>query len=285
MAVNLIEILNTAFSDKTIESIGKEVALEPVTVKSGINTIIPTLLSGILGKNATTSDFSSWQDSLAQLAENNQDEMNLPNDSFTNLLGKGKDLLSNLFGNKLEEVSSAIAQTAGMQKEKAEKLLSIATPLILGYLAKWMKTKNWTIDNLNTNLLEYKSNLVAALPAGLSAAHFFNTTTIPKVDTETPIVSVEAPKLNVEVPNVTVTEPKVTPPVVEHPKSNNTWLKWLLWLLLLGLILWIILSRGCKSSQRENTIPTDSVTVVDSVNNKPDTVVSIVKEDVNQLDN
>ncbi|VBB45703.1 hypothetical protein TRIP_D310098 [uncultured Paludibacter sp.] len=277
MSVNLIEILKNAVSDKTIETIGKEVGLEPAAVKSGVSAIVPTLLAGILGKNTATSAAPSWMDSLTGLMGNKQDEADLEGMNLTDMLGKGKDLLGNLFGNKTEEVSSAIAQTAGMQKEKAEKLLSMLTPLVLGYLAKWMKSKNWTFGNLVTNLLENKSNLVAALPTGLSAAHFFNTD-IPKADVETP-------KINVEAPKVTVTESKVTPPMVEPPKSNNNWLKWLLWLLLLGLILWIILSRGCKSCQRESVVPTDSINVVDSMKAQTDTVVHFIKEDSNKSDN
>lgn len=278
MSVNLIETLKNAVSNNYVDAIATQTGLDNAAVKSGISAIVPTVLAGILGKNTAASAAPSWFDSLSGLVMDKADGTDVPDFNIADVLVKGKDFIGNLFGNKTEEVSAAVAQHAGIGKEKAGGLLATVAPLVLGYLTKWMKSKNWTFGNLITNLLENKADLMTALPAGLSAVNFFGGD-LPKVDLgTTPHVDVVPPKVEPAAPVFTSNTGK------DIKKSENNWLKWLLWLLLLGLILWLILGKGCKSCKNDGVVLNDStaVNVIDTMKAKVDTVASVIKGKLNE---
>jgi len=268
MTENLIEILKNAVSDKAIETIGKQVGIDNATVKSGMGTIIPTILAGLLGKNTTTSAAPTWLNAVGGLFNEKDEKIDADRFDFTELLTKGRGLLGGLFGDNADMVTGAIANTTGIPKEKANGLLATVSPLILGFLTKWMKGKGWSFGDLIGNLIENKSSLAAALPAGLSASNLFNFTA--------PKVSIDAPK---------VETPKPNKPKYEEPKTNNSWLMWLLGLLLLALLLWLFLGKGLKSCQTEKVIPAiDSTTMAigDTAATAVENTAAVVKGKLNE---
>ena len=305
MSVNLIEVLKDAVSNNQVDAIGNEMGLDNTAVKSGIDAIVPTVLAGILGKNTLQSATPAWFDAVSGWIGGKNDEMNMPDFNISDIISKGKNTLTELFGSKTEEVTTAVAQKTGIQQEKAGSLLAAVAPLVLGYLTKWMKSKNWTFSNLLSHLTENKADIAAMLPAGLSAAHFMDGS-FPKVDLgSTPQVDVGTPTLETARPSVNRTQnvdlgstPHVganVPPVEPVPPvfttapkedvrdSNNNWLKWLLWILLLGLILWLILGKGCKSCKNDAVVVNDTtVNVVDTMKAEIDTLSKTIKGKLNE---
>ncbi|MFV0470698.1 MAG: DUF937 domain-containing protein [Paludibacteraceae bacterium] len=244
MTTDLIKILNNATSKQAVDTIGKLTHIETSAVKAGIDVITPMILARISANDNILSNKTLIQ-LLTNFAGNKRDEIDTDNLHVEDTAEKGKHLINSIFENKKETVIAAVVVVSGMPADKAQTLLSVSTPLILGYLVRWSKSKNWTFANLRSNLLENKSGIIAAFPAGVNADMFFADTLQEKP----------------------LTHPKTTQAFVKEPRSSNkNWLKWFLWFLLLGVLLWLIFVRGCNNLQKNQITPiaTDSVETTDS---------------------
>ncbi len=252
MTENLIDILKNAVSTKAVDAIGKYVGLDTASTQSGVSAIIPSVLAGLLGRNTAGSSAPAWLDAVSGLFNDRDEDIQVDRLDLPALASKSPGLLSGLFGTNRDDVSGAIAQAAGIQEEKAGGLLSVVSPLLLGFLTNWMKKKGFSFGDIIGNLLNNKAGLAAALPAGLSANRFFDFDAEP-LKTQIEAEPVEPPKVEPFVTKTVQPEPKVTSTtVVPEPKKRGS-LRWLLWLVILGLLLWLLLTKGCKSCSNDTT--------------------------------
>lgn len=263
MKENVIDILKNAFTEQSVTSIGKHVGIETKQAKDGIDAIIPTILAALLHNNTALSKTPDWLSTLSGLFNDKDENIQAERFDFLTLGVKGKEILSGLFGAKSANISDAVAQKAGISKERTDGLLSAVVPIVLAYLTNWMKKKDWSFANLMGNLTENKSAIATALPAGLSAAAFFdftssNTNSIPPA--KDPVMT----KPMAEQANTT-TPP---PPNVEEEKSENNWLNWLLWLVLIVLLLWLVIRSCNRNKEAEQVVPADTTEIVtDTITN------------------
>jgi len=78
-------------------------------------------------------------------------------------------LLSTILGSRTGAVTEAIGQFSGMGASKAGALLSMAAPLVLGGLGRFVRENNVTTSGLATSLKSEAPRLQGFLPAGLSS--------------------------------------------------------------------------------------------------------------------
>lgn len=248
MPINLINILQKSFSEKSLEDISQHVDISTESTKNGLKVIIPKVFAAILGNNTVSSSAQPiWWNALDSEYPYKDDEfVQSENISNTTFLVKGREVLSGMFRTDHDELVSSVSSVAGIQKEKAAGLIEAAVPLIAGHLKNWMRRKNWKFEDLIENLIEHKAFITGSLPAGIPIADFGEDNK-PKYNfSET---------IEVEIP--TTGKPK---------KKKNNGLMWFGGLLVLVLILWYFMdSKSCTRSLDTNDILVPDITqVIDS---------------------
>ena len=227
MSENIIQVLKDAFTDKAIDAISHNLGEDASKTKTGLTAMIPTVLGGVLGRSANETSAPVWWNTVADLFGGDEDDdlkLSLIGDS--RMVDAGKGLLGSLFGNNLDQILGALAGSTGLNKAKAEGLLTIVAPMVIGYLSRWAKRKGMSFGSLMGNLIENKSAILSALPSGIGAG-------LPGLT--------DKPK---EVFNDDAG--KVADTKTVKPKFNFTWL-----LLLLGvlILLWLLFGRGCNRTR------------------------------------
>lgn len=78
----------------------------------------------------------------------------------------GGRFLSSIFGSRMSSVTDAVSQFAGLGASKASTLLSMAAPLVLGGLGKYVRDNNVSAAGLGSELKTEAPGLQRFLPAG-----------------------------------------------------------------------------------------------------------------------
>ena len=248
MAINLINILQKSFSDKSYQDISQQVGISPESTKNGLKVIIPNVLAAILGNNTMSSSAKpSWWNALDSEYPYSDDVfVQTENISNTSFLVKGREVISGMFRTNHDKLVSSVSSVAGIQKEKAAGLIEIGVPLIAGFLKNWMRAKNMQFKDLIENLFENKAVITTALPAGI------------------PITDFEAdnkPKYNFS----ETIEAEIPTTKVSKKKKNNG-LVWFVGLVILAIVLWYFLgTNSCsRSSDTDDMHIPDTAQELDS---------------------
>jgi len=144
-----------------------------VMVSKGFGAAIPLLLSSLAGKAGNTSFMSQLAGIAAGTAADTNSLTRLPQvvtgaspiDSATTT---GRWLFS-LFGSNLGGIIDGIGRYAGVGKGSSASLLSMAAPIVLGYLGRLMRSDNLGAAGLADQLRSQSSAFAAAVPSGLAS--------------------------------------------------------------------------------------------------------------------
>ncbi|MDX9942760.1 MAG: OmpA family protein [Bacteroidales bacterium] len=257
MSQSILHVLKDAFTDKAIQAISGNLGEDVEKTKSGLSAMLPTILGGILGKNANATTAPNWWNSVANLfGGDDDDDLKLGLIGDPKLAEAGKGLLGNLFGGNLDSILGSLAGATALGKEKSGKLLTTVAPMVIGFLSRWTKKKGLSFGGLISKLTEDKSEILGALPAGLGSGM---------------LGLVDKPK---EVYKETTR--KVEEVKTAKPKFNWSWL-----LLLLGLLilLWLLFGRGCNRSRDD--IEEQATEVVTDIDQTATDVAQSIKGSLN----
>ena len=248
MTINLIDILQKSFSEKSYEDISQHVGISTESTKNGLKVIIPNVLAAILGNNTMSSSTQAvWWNALDSEYPYSDDEfVQTENISNTSFLVKGREVLSGMFRKSHAELVSSVSSVAGIQKEKSAGLIEAAVPLIDGHLKNWMRRKNWKFKDLIENLIENKALITGALPKGISIANFG--------------------KDNIPIYNCSKTIETVIPSTGKPKKKMTNGLVWFSGLVILALVLWYFMgTKSCaRSLDTDDLLIPDMTQVIDS---------------------
>jgi OmpA-OmpF porin, OOP family len=232
MSFNLMDAAKGLFTSDLVSKASAYLGESENGVTKAIAGILPGVLGGIADKSGS-NEGANIISSLAQEQHGSGILGNLGN-FFGNegggLLNKGAGLLSGLFGdNKLGMLTNLISGFSGTKTASITSLLSMAAPALLGFLGKHASENNLNAGGLASLLSSQKSNIAAALPAGLNLGSVFNSFSAPA---EAASTTVRAVASHAE---------------ATAEKAGNG-LKWLLPLLLLALAAMAVLYfvKGCN---------------------------------------
>lgn len=237
MSINLIEVLKDSLTEKSYQDISQHIGINPVSIKNGINNIIPVVLAATLGNNTpNNANQPLWWNALKDDYPYSEDDLiNTNNIQTPSFHTKGREIISGMFLNNHEELVFSVSSVAGIQKEKATALIEVSVPLIVAYLNNWMQKKGWKFKDLIENLNETKPSIIRALPAGVSPTNF-EVKSMPKSD------SSEATETEIPVYSV-----------VTRKKNNG--LMWFIGVIVLVLALWYIMgSKSCNRNIDEDVL-------------------------------
>lgn len=224
MTTNLIDVLRKSFTEKSHQDISQYVGINSESAKNGIHAIIPAVLASILGNNTVNNAVRpTWWNALKDDYPYNENEfIDTSTVKAPSFLTKGREIQSGMFRTSHDDLVTSVSSVAGVQKEKAAGLIEMTVPLIMGYLNNWMLRKGWKFKDLIQNLFDHKTDIVGALPTGISPAHFGIN---------------NRPNYNFS----ETIEAKIPTHGAPQKKSRNG-LMWLIGLILLALLLWYFIS-------------------------------------------
>jgi outer membrane protein OmpA-like peptidoglycan-associated protein len=236
------EFLTPSFLSRVSNQTGESEA----AVSKGFTALVPTLLASI----ANRSGDAGFMSRLAGLATTTSAEPDILARSQKSLVGEGVvadtgsgigGWLSNLLsGGSLSALTSGTARYAGLRTSSASSLLSLAAPLVLGYIGRLMRTDNLDATRLAQRFQTERGTLTAALPAGFSAF-------LPGAAATTADVR-------------PVTEDVIRrdiPPVVRHEQKRSAGWLWpvaLLALAIAGLLWWNARARNVSQEVATNSV-------------------------------
>lgn len=176
MSFNLLDAAKGLFTNELVGKASSYLGESESGVTKAIGGILPSVLSGLIDKSSS-HDGANTIANLAGEQHNSGILGNLGsffgNDSGS-LLNKGAGLLSGLFGNKTDGLTSLISNFAGIKSSSTSSLLSMAAPMILGLLGKHAASSGLGASGIASLLSSQKSSVASALPAGLNLSSMFS---------------------------------------------------------------------------------------------------------------
>ncbi|MGB1311520.1 MAG: DUF937 domain-containing protein, partial [Leucothrix sp.] len=172
MSFNLVDLIKDQVSDQVLGQISNTVGENSDTTKSVIEGAIPALLGGFMDKASSGEGAGALFDAVS-----NQDDSILDNlsgmigsDNKTALIESGGSALGSVFGSTgASGLVSAISGSSGMSLGGTSTVLSMATPMVMSTLKRFMSGGGSNdAGGLASVLADQKDNIAGAMPSGLA---------------------------------------------------------------------------------------------------------------------
>jgi len=153
----------------TVGEVANALGQPQASVARAMESSVATILGGIASKSEDSGALQKMLEmvpgtgaiSWSQIASSVAD----PNSS---LMATGKRLLTAIFGSSEKTVTSGISRESGLPSGAIATLLSMAAPLVVGFISKRVRDGGMTMDGLANALQRESATIKSALPAGLS---------------------------------------------------------------------------------------------------------------------
>ena len=170
MSFNIVELVKDQVKGQLLGQMGNLLGNESGKAAGATDSMIPALLSGLMGVSST----SSGADSLFKAA-NDQDDGLMDNlgsllggGQASSIIDNGNSLLGGLLGTGgLGKLAGALAGFTGLSKGGTSSLMGMLAPVIIGMLKQKVMGNGLNASGLASMLMDQKSNIGGALPAGL----------------------------------------------------------------------------------------------------------------------
>lgn len=175
MAFNLLEALSNTIGPQLSNQGARMFEESPVNTQSAVGAILPALLGGVM-KQGSTSEGASG---LLQLLNGpSVDEGLAANPAAalgggagTNaLMNSGSNLLKTFLGDKTNAVGNAVSSISGVKSSSAIGLLSLAAPMVLGFLKKYVMQNRLNAGGLMSLLSSQSGFLQGKLDSRITQA-------------------------------------------------------------------------------------------------------------------
>ncbi|WP_298733157.1 OmpA family protein [uncultured Chitinophaga sp.] len=260
MSFDLLNTIKGLFTGDVISQAAARLGESEQGVQKAVNSIIPTILTGLLhkagpqgdadgalniardavGANATTAIISSLQSG---------------SDSW---VSRGMEWLQSLFGSKVSTVVGAVATYAGIKAASANALLNAATPAALGVTGEYAAEENLSGPGFLAYLNSQKDNILGAVPSGFNLAGLLGLGSLSELGKR---LSGATGGLSARTADIGETATRT---------AGNRWI-WSLLLILVAIILLWYLARGCGGGST-----TESVSDTVATDNLIDTAIAQV---------
>ena len=153
--MSLITDLISTFDKRSLGGIADALGESEQTVSRGMQSTVATVLGGMASK----SDNSSLLRKILDMAPSGTDETSWSNlagniaDSNSPLMSTGRGILSTLFGGSEGMLTRALSTGTGLQPGITSTLLTMAAPMVMGFLGKRVRDQGLSMGGLG-NLLQ-----------------------------------------------------------------------------------------------------------------------------------
>jgi OmpA-OmpF porin, OOP family len=169
---NLMTELMNDFRGDSLSSIASAVGQNPATTQSAIAAALPALIGGLAYKASTTDQASNLLDVITR-NKLDSDTFASPSSAvrapggINSLMNVGRPLLDSIFGNRSGTITDWVASRSGVSRSSSSSLLSIALPIVLGLIARRLRSTGWGASNLMKLMADQRAYLQDA-PAELA---------------------------------------------------------------------------------------------------------------------
>ncbi|AEW02624.1 hypothetical protein A4D02_01260 [Niastella koreensis] len=252
MSFNLFDSVRGFLSNDVIDNASNVLGESEGNMQKAVSGAIPAVLTGIMDK-ASSGDAGN----LLRMAKETFNSGMLSNIGrfFTdnNLIGRGTEFLKGIFGDRLNNVSSMIANYAGIKSSSATALLSAIAPAALGALGSHASSTNMNTAGFLTFLNNQKENILNAVPSGLNLAGALGLSSLGSIGS----------RLNNALSGISGSVKSTAANLTSTPKKTNWFVPALLALALIALI-WLFM--GKRGNREEN--------MQSSINMRPDSAIA-----------
>lgn len=173
MAASMMESILEYVTPEIKQALATRLGASQQTVTTGMGTATAALLGGLASK-AGDSNFLSQILSMVSSGGGANILGSLGSLAAGGTSGGIGDLVSKflpmVFGGQQSTVTNVIAQKAGVNAASAGSLLSMAVPLVLGYLGKLQSSGSLNLASLGSMLKAEAPNLGSYLPSGFMSS-------------------------------------------------------------------------------------------------------------------
>lgn len=172
MAINLLDMLKDQIGDAVISQAGKFLGAENSGVKSAMGAALPSILGSLITSGSTSQGSKGLIDMITKGGHDGSVFDNLGSvlgggDATSGFLNSGSGILKSLMGNKLGSVVDIISSVSGLNKGSSSSIMSMAAPLVMGMVGKYLKSKALDSMGLSKFLGSQSQHVANALPAGM----------------------------------------------------------------------------------------------------------------------
>jgi hypothetical protein len=221
MATNLVSEIVKVLSPSVVSSIASVLRLNPASLDKAIGGAVPALLAALISSLSKPKGAAKLADAVAKQPPDVLSSLAsaIGGAGQNALVEQGASALSALLGSKTSAaLGDAVGKFSGLSGDGAKGLMGLLGPVALGVLGQEQRDQGLNASGLADLLTAQQSNIMDALPSGLS-----------KYLGDTGILDAVTDKRPKAPPRQEASRPQATPPSV---------IPWLLGALaLLGLVL------------------------------------------------
>jgi outer membrane protein OmpA-like peptidoglycan-associated protein len=270
MSFNLLDSVKQLFTNEVISKAASALGENQSNISQAVSGVVPTILSSLVAK-ATSGDHGATN--ILQLAKDAAGSGMLGklgslfgSADNNNIISAGFDTVKSLFGDKFNNVVHAISNYSGIKDSSAVALLSGITPATLAVLGNHVNTNNTNAGGLASSLESHKSQILSALPTGLSS-----------------IASLTGLSAAVTSMSGKAKSAMSSAPSDGSRKGMKFLLPLLLALIVIGLLIWFF-SRGCNSDSSAALTKDTTQTHVDTTMATGPVSIKVTLPDSTKLD-
>jgi outer membrane protein OmpA-like peptidoglycan-associated protein len=162
------------FRGDTLNDVASALGEHPARTQTALGGVIPALIGALAFKASNASQASSILDMMTKhkldsggFAEASS-AFKAPG-GINSLINLGGPLMSSVFGGRTAAVTDWVASHSGVSRSSSSSLLSLALPIVLGMIARHVRSAGWNPSSL-MNLLGEQRAFLKDAPAGLADA-------------------------------------------------------------------------------------------------------------------
>ena len=169
---SLLDAVKGYLTPETVRSASSLVGESESSTRQTLNGAVPSILSGLTSMVSSREGVNTFggliRDGGFGSAVDNVGSLFSGGSTTSSMLGAGQQLMGKIFPGKSSSVTDLLARSGGVSSSSATSLLSLAAPLVMGVLGKRAAAQGLDSSGLANTLLNEKSDIAAAAPAGLS---------------------------------------------------------------------------------------------------------------------
>jgi hypothetical protein len=230
MSIDLMGLLKDAISRQAMSKIGGMIGLDGPATDKAFDGAAGTILGGMMKKTKTQQGIDQifgvanqhdggMFDNLGDLLGNS--------DAAVNLQKQGGGVLDLVFGEDRSKAETGVASSLGLSSGIVGKLMSLAGPMVMGIIGRYIKTKALNAVGLGSLLADQGSYLGNYVPSGLADNLGFSSFLGNAANTANSAVNSAADSVH-----------RAGSTAGQAAKSGGGLMKMLLPLVLLGAIIW-----------------------------------------------
>jgi hypothetical protein len=245
MAVNLVTLVSQFLTPDLIATIARVLGLDSSVASKALGAAVPALLGSLAGAASTSEGSRRLFDAVTSQRPGALEGVAaaLGGAGKDGLIQNGTSMLSSLLGGSaVPALAGAVGKYAGLGQGAGSSLLGLLVPVVMGALGQQKAASGLDASGLAQLLSSQKSNIAAALPAGVADA--LRAAGLPGFSG---IAATGAQAARAARPNVAQ--------IASAAKSGvPVWAKWVIPLIALAAIALWFLGRGAETvDQTKNT--------------------------------